>query len=288
MGSQCHLLVDGDDRLLDQAGRWLDELESAWSRFLPGSDISRVNSSGGRPTVVQPETAEAVALAIEAWAVTGGRFDPTTLPALVAAGYDRSFEHAGRFDDRPEAPRPAPGCAAIEIDRDQGTLLLPAGIQLDLGGIGKGRAADLIAERLLVAGARGACVNLGGDVRLAGTPPAGGPWTVGVEHPGTEQVVATFAVESGAVATSTVTHRRWGVDAHHLIDPATGRPSTTDLLAVTVVAGTAAWAEVYAKAALLAGSERASEVVTGAGLTGLMVERDGAVTLLPGAEVFVP
>jgi thiamine biosynthesis lipoprotein len=291
MGSQCHLLVTGDEPLLDQANRWLDDLESAWSRFLPDSDVSRLNAADGRPTGVRPETVDVLTLAIEAWAATGGRFDPTTLPALVAAGYDRSFEHAGDFEAGAAGfePRPAPGCVAIEIDREQCTVRLPAGIKLDLGGIGKGRAADLIADRLIAAGTRGACVNLGGDARLAGTPADGGPWTVGVEHPVTGQLVATLALGDGAVATSTVTHRRWGDDgAHHLIDPTTGRPSTTDLLGVTVVAGTAAWAEVYAKTALLAGSAGAADVVTRAGLTGMTVDRDGVVWTLPGLEVFVP
>ena len=97
----------------------------------------------------------------------------------------------------------------------------------------------------------------------------------------------TLALADGAVATSTTAYRRWGDDAHHLIDPATGRPARTDLLAVTVVAGEAAWAEVIAKAALLAGLDGAPTVIGDLGLTGLLVDVDGNVWTLPGLEELV-
>ena len=296
MGAEAHLRVlgPGATALLARAEARLAELEACWSRFLPGSDLSRVNAAAGQPVTVQPETAELVELALAAWALTDGRFDPTVLPALVAAGYDRSFAvlAARGPAGAPGPAQPAPGCAAVEVRA--GTVHVPPGVQLDLGGIGKGRGADLVAAQLLAQGATGACVNLGGDVRVAGSPPAASPsaevdevgeaWTIAVEHPLEPATIVTLALAGGAVATSTTAYRRWGEDAHHLIDPATGRPARTDLLAVTVVAAEAAWAEVVAKAALLAGFDAAGRVIGDLGLTGLLVDTQGDAWTLPGLE----
>ena len=264
MGAEAHLRVLGPkaDELLACAEHRLADLEAWWSRFVPSSDLSRVNAGAGQAVEVQPETIEVVELAVVAWALTGGRFDPSVLPALVAAGYDRTFTAiaagrpgAGRW---PEAARhPPPGVPRWRCDVDAGTIRVPAGVQLDLGGIGKGHAADIVARELLASGATGACVNLGGDVRVTGSPPDGAAWTIAVQHPLEGASIVTLALADGAVATSTTAYRRWGDDAHHLIDPATGLPARTDLLAVTVVAGEAAWAEVVAKAALLAGLDGA-------------------------------
>jgi thiamine biosynthesis lipoprotein len=310
MGAEAHLRVlgPGATALLARAEARLAELEACWSRFLPGSDLSRVNAAAGQPVTVQPETAELVELALAAWALTDGRFDPTVLPALVAAGYDRSFAllAARGPAGAPGPAQPAPGCAAVEVRAGDRTVHVPPGVQLDLGGIGKGRGADLVAAELLAQGATGACVNLGGDVRVVGSPPAASPsaevdevdevgktgwvdevgqaWTIAVEHPLEPAPIVTLALASGAVATSTTSYRRWGEDAHHLIDPATGRPARTDLLAVTVVAAEAAWAEVVAKAALLAGFDAAGRVIGDLGLTGLLVDTQGDAWTLPGLE----
>lgn len=291
MGAEAHLRVLGSNAsvLLAEAERRLGELEGCWSRFLPGSDLSRANAGDGEAVEVRRETIELVELALAAWALTGGRFDPSVLPALVAAGYDRSFTLlAGRGPVvAPEPGEPAPGCSAVEVAAAARTIRLPAGVQLDLGGIGKGHAADLVASELLANGATGACVNLGGDVRVRGLPPAEGGWTVGVEHPLVPAIVATLALAEGAVATSSTGYRRWGDGAHHLIDPATGHPACTDLQAVTVVAGEAAWAEVVAKAALLAGAAEAPGVISDLGLTGVLVDVEGIVWMLPGLEAYL-
>jgi thiamine biosynthesis lipoprotein len=162
-------------------------------------------------------------------------------------------------------------------------VVLPAGCHLDLGGIGKGRCADLLAAELLAAGALGACVDLGGDVRVAGRTSTGGDdWVVAVDepfHPGEDLALVQLA--DGAVTTSSRAKRRWGsgpTAGHHLIDPATGRPAETDLLAVTVVAASAAWGEVHAKAALVAGARRGRALLEAAGMCGLLVAADGTCT----------
>ena len=91
MGSHAHVLVVGAPDLLAQAVERVADLERRWSRFVPTSDISRMNAAEGETVAVSPETYLLVSRAVEAWRLTDGLFDPTVLPALAAAGYDRSF-----------------------------------------------------------------------------------------------------------------------------------------------------------------------------------------------------
>ncbi|MFI6770717.1 FAD:protein FMN transferase [Streptomyces sp. NPDC050355] len=289
MGSAGHLLVAGGPELLAQAHSRLEELESLWSRFRPDSDLCRLNASPAQWVRLSPPTIAIVRQAVRAWELTGGLFDPTVLPALESAGYTRSFEALPQELLPATAPEPAPGCADVGIRADQ--VRLPPGIRLDLGGIGKGYAADLVAQELLASGAGGACVNLGGDVRVAGSPPAASSWVVAVENetaPGTDLV--WLALAEGAVATSTRLRRRWqrqGREHHHLIDPGSGAPTASDVVSVTVVAGETHWAEVLAKAALIAGLTAGIALLESHAVAGLLVTEDGAAHSVGPWERFV-
>jgi FAD:protein FMN transferase len=164
----------------------------------------------------------------------------------------------------------------VEVDEAAGVIRRPPGLELDLGGSVKGWAADLVVERLE---RHGRCaVDCGGDLRVAAG--RGAPWEVRVRHPLTGRVAHTFRVRAGGVATSGVDARLWERDgggfAHHLIDPATGTPAWTGLIAATALAPTALEAEALAKAALLLGP-----VAGGALLRdrygGVVVHDDGTV-----------
>ena len=254
VGTTCAAAVTSGPR----AGRALaaaqDEVaacEAALSRFDPASDLSRLNAAGGAWTRVDRRLVEALHLALRARADTGGRFDPTVLPALAAAGYDRSFE---QLVARP--PRHAAGWRAgtpIELDDEELRARLEPGAAVDLGGIGKGYAAmrALDAMRDVWPTLPGALVDLGGDLALHGEAPDGGPWRVAVADPRRPGATAgTLLLGSCGVATSGRDVRRFGPDGslHHLIDPATGEPSAPGPLAVTVVAPSAAEAEAHATA----------------------------------------
>jgi thiamine biosynthesis lipoprotein len=293
MGSDAHLvLVGGDPLLLDDARAHLELLEARWSRFRPSSELSRLNASPGRPVTVSLDTFAVISRAVEAWRLTNGRFDPTVLPALRAPGDDRDFAvitHDGPVTTAPRGRMPAPGCAGIALDATVGAVTLPEGVVLDLGGIAKGFAADRVATALLAAGADGACVNLGGDLRVVGRAPEGSSWTIDVDDP-FESGTGTLLLAEGAVATSSRLRRAWrrGEPAHRLIEPATGASARTGLASVTVVAGEAWWAEVLAKAAFVAGPEVGAALVSGAGATGLLVRDDGRVEELLGLDAFRP
>jgi FAD:protein FMN transferase len=298
MGTTAHVLVvaesEADEQhLLDRAQARIDNLEQRWSRFIPTSELSRLNAAGGRLSVVSELTFEAVSRAVDAWFLTEGRFDPTVLPALKAAGYDRTFEAidpAACVEDL--LPPLTPGCAEIRLAPTVNGVTLPKGVELDLGGIGKGYAADLVAEELVRSGAVGALVSIGGDLRCIGTPPWDEGWLVEVDDPFEPDATAQrLVLEAGAVATTTRTKRAWttkhaNTRRHHIIDPRTGLPADTGIAAVTVVSGEAWWAEVYAKAAFLAGPDEALAVLEGAGVTGFVTLDDGTVRHAQSLESF--
>ena len=289
MGSDGHIIVASDQPdLPDLARVRVDDLERRWSRFDPTSDVSELNRHPGHWVDVCPETVELVRRSVEAYRMSGGSFDPTVAGDVIRAGYDRSFPDLA---DRSSGGHSAwtTGCDQIEIaDR---AVRLPTGTGFDPGGIGKGLAADIVVSDLLRAGADGVCVNLGGDLRVAGVTPAGGGWTIAIETPeGGRNPIAVVGLADGAAATSSTLRRRWvadGENRHHLIDPFTGRPSETDLVSATVIASRAWEAEVLATAVLLRGSQRGLAILGGTGAVALTVGRDRRIATSPGFERFV-
>lgn len=288
MGTGAHVIVvGGRPGLAGVARRRVEDLEGRWSRFLPDSEVSELNRRAGDRVQVSAETAELVARAVEGWRLSAGAFDPTLLGAILRAGYDRPF-------DRLERPSPAAvrsdldaGAAGIEVDGD--TVRLPAGTGFDPGGIGKGLAADLVTREIMAAGAEGVCVNLGGDVRVRGAGPEGEAWTVAVDHPWSAAALVHLGLVDGAVATSTTLRRRWEVEGdvrHHLIDPQTGLPSTTEVTLATVVAGEAWAAEVLVKAVLLAGAAHPFDILGGTGAEALVVDEGGRIRASAGLAAY--
>jgi thiamine biosynthesis lipoprotein len=232
---------------------------------------------------VRSDTLGLVMAMIEGWRLTGGRYDPSLLPALVTAGYAASIDDPAAVTVLPAETCSDATVGDIIVDDVAGTVTLPPGLTLDPGGIGKGLAADLVVARLLERGAAGALVGIGGDLAMAGTPPHPGGWLVTVEDPhDAATAIATLAIAAGGVGTSSTMSRRWrhhGRTAHHLIDPATGHPATTDLLAVTAVAGTGWLAEVHATAGLLAGRGQAVAYLEARRLAGVVTTASGATII---------
>lgn len=304
MGTEAHVIVVADADaagLADVAIARLQQLEARWSRFLPSSEISRLNGRRGAAVLVAPETFQLIDYALTAWRMTEGRFDPTILADLRAEGYDRSFELLGR----PEPPSPSVRTRAdqtilrskrrpraappdIHLDRIVGTARLGANTTIDAGGIGKGFAADLVVEELLSRGARGVLVNVGGDLRAAGDPPAESSWIVAIADPlHPSHLIGNVCLSSGAVASSWRTKRTWtGPDGrfhHHLIDPRTGASAATGVAGVTVVAAEGWRAEVLAKAAFLAGPLDGPTLIARSGAAGIVVADGGS--LLPAGNI---
>ena len=248
-------------------------LEATLSRFRPESELSELNRAGRLDA--GPDLLRVTELALEARERTGGRFDPTVHEALVAAGYDRTFEEVGA-GGAVVATRPAARClGAVTVARETGEIALGPGVKLDFGGIGKGYAVDRACELLALFGP--CLVSAGGDLAVHG-----GSWPVGVETPAG---ALTLELTGGAIATSGSDRRRWRTplgDAHHLIDPRTGSPAETDLLRVTVAGRTAVEAEVLAKALFLAGAEEAAVEADELGAPAVLTLLDGTTVLAGG------
>ncbi len=284
MGTVARVVRDADHGV--DVRSVLAEIDRRLSRFHPTSDLSRLNADP-RPSVpASPLLRAAVLAALRAASLSTGLADPTLLEPLRAVGYGESRADVAPVPlvralakappRRRAAPDPQARWRAVEVDESAGVIRRPPGVDLDLGGSAKGWAADLLGSLLE---RHGRCaVDCGGDLRVAA--PHGAPWEVRVRHPLTGATAHTLRLSRGAVATSGIDARLWplqdGGFAHHLIDPSTGTPAWTGVVAATAVARTAVEAEALAKGALLSGPAAGRRLLR-AHHGGVLVHDDGEV-----------
>lgn len=274
MGTSYLLVVrESDEHVLDAAVAAIADLERRWSRFVDDSEISVLNRTPGVPVIVSPDTFRVIRAAIDGAIATDGRFDPTVHDSMRALGYDRSF--ADITAAVPEGcPVPAPGVGGIRLDAALHTITLPPGVGIDLGGIGKGSAADLVSGLVMQAGAAGVAVSIGGDVRVRGESPSGRGWTFTADSGDLDLPT----IDDGGVCTSTTRRRRWATRqgaVHHVLDPRTGAPTDNTVESVTVLAASAQQAEVLTKAAMVAGHD-AEALLASFGVPGIVRHRTAA------------
>jgi len=278
MGTDIEVISGGDveEELLAATVARVTEIfhrhDQRFSRFRDDSELSALNARAGRWSRMSEEFGVLLRFALRGARSTGGLFDPTVLPALVAAGYDRDFDEVHPDEvhpmDGPVAPiHPAGAWGSIQVRGDR--LRLPRGAGLDFGGVAKGWAVDeatRAAEHL-----SWVAINAGGDLRVTGTPPDG-ELLIGVEDPRSPgEEIGRIVLSQGAIATSSVTRRAWGPGLHHLIDPRTSLPADTGVVQATVWAPTCSEAEIRSKWALLAGPSVIDRFPT------MMVLDDGSV-----------
>jgi len=249
-GAACELIaVDGTVGDLGSVQEEVHAFERRLTRFDPASELSALNAAGGGWFDASALLRALLVAALDVCELTGGLVNAAVHDPVVRAGYDMSFPFVDRRAraavvavgpmQGPDAPV-APLAAVLEI-APQSVRVAP-GWRIDLGGVGKGWLADRLADRF-----DNAVVNLGGDLFARGGGADGSGWAVGL----CDGAVAT--VRDAGIATSGIAHRRW-VGGHHLIDPRTGRPASTDVAAVSVVTATALQAEALAKACAIQGS----------------------------------
>jgi thiamine biosynthesis lipoprotein len=243
----------------------LHGLDLAASRFRADSDLSRANAAAGCSVRVGRVLRDALTVALDMAAATGGLVDPTLGDVLAAAGYDRTFRLVpdGHGSLQPLTPaRPTWADVVLYPDEHGAWLTVPRGCSLDLGATAKAWLADRVAAAGTAAassdparGPVGVLVDLGGDVSVAGPPPRHG-WLVGLPHPDEGQ--AMVSIQSGGLATSAQDERAWrSADgpAHHIVDPRTGLPARTPWRCVTVHAATATEANAASTAAMVLGED---------------------------------
>lgn len=270
----------------DRVQDLLADYDRRLSRFKPDSELVALNADPRTTVPASGLLRDAVRVAVETAARTHGLIDPTVLDELEAAGYTESWDPDRRIEltdalrisrapRRPAAPAGTRRWADVVVDDAAGTITRPPGVRLDTGGTGKGHAADLAAALLEPYDAW--AVDCGGDLRLGGR--AGLVRDVEIEHPFTGETCEVVRVRDGAVATSGLRSRIWrtagGDVAHHLLDPSTGAPAFTGLVAASAIAPTAALAEALAKTALLCGPDRARTILGRHG--GIAVTDDGTL-----------
>jgi thiamine biosynthesis lipoprotein len=251
-----------------RAQQYIEASERRFTRFSEDSELSHLNRSAGTWFHASADMTFVVSLAKQYVEQTGGLFNPSILPDLERAGYDRSMDLIRAHD----ALLPSVSFAqssqlfpldGLLIDPDENLIFLPHGMRLDLGGIAKGWIAEQAA--LILANYSQAClVDAGGDMFMIGLPEGEISWQIDLEDPlNANRSLTSLNVPPGALTTSSIVKRKWmqgETSRHHLIDPRTGEPAETDWLSVTVVAPHADMAEVFAKALLVAGPQEAERI----------------------------
>lgn len=287
MGSPLRLTVTGGSAR-DGQRAWLAargemaHAEADLSRFRAGSALSRANQLAGSPAwfPAASRLRQMLTLSRRAMGATNGRFDPRVIHALEAIG------EAGGV----RLPASATATAGAWLERDGRAARFRMAAAADSGGIGKGLGLrwSLAAARSAAPAVRGLLLDAGGDIVTWGRGPEHRGWSVGIEDPASrEELMATIRVTGGAVATSSIGRRTWlrdGRRVHHLIDPRTGEPAATGLVAVTIAMPDPAWAEVWTKALFLAGREAIGPEARARGFAAWWVEDDGSLHMTPAAR----
>jgi thiamine biosynthesis lipoprotein len=294
-GATCAALVSGDG-VLGSPLAAVEEVQARllaghrrFSRFEPTSELSRLNADPGKAVPVSVEMARFVSAAIGAARGSAGLVDATLLPQLVHAGYERdlstpvplAFALPRAPVRRPAGAHPAARWQEVEVDHWARVVRRPPGLMLDSGGIVKGLLADLLGSAL--ATHTSFAIDCAGDLRIGGTARLARP--VHVASPFEDRILHTFHVREGGIATSGIGRRSWldadGAPAHHLLDPASGRPAFTGIVQATALAPSALEAEMRAKAALLVGPDCARRWLP---YGGLVVRDDGTYSVLQSTQ----
>ena len=283
MGTEVRLLVGpGAEPAADAAARvraWLGDFDRRLSRFSPSSELSLMNADARETVPASALLRAAVGAGLWAARTTAGLVDPTLTSELEAAGYRDSRDGVAPASLREAllaAPPRRPAAARGGWERFEvlpHAVRRPPGLRFDSGGTGKGLAADAAAR--LLDGHAQFLVDCGGDIRARGS------FAVQVEDPFSRRRPFSIRLGSGAIATSGIDRRIWrhgGGFAHHLLDPSTGEPAWTGLVAATALAPTALEADTLAKAALLSGPARARQLLARGG--GRLVHDDGRSELV--------
>lgn len=260
MAGPCEILLDLADgtqaRLLGEAAvAETRRIETKFSRYRDDNLLHRINHGDGTPLAVDEETAGLLDFAALCHDLSGGRFD-------VTSGILRRlwrFDGSDRVPTRKQVKQLLPLIGWDKVGWSERHLTLPAGMEIDLGGLGKEYAVDKVTSLLAERTTAAVLVNFGGDLRAHGRRRDGAPWRVGVERPGCDEAAALqLELTGGALATSGDANRfllRDGVRYGHILNPRTGWPVRQAPRSVTVLAESCLQAGLLATLAMLKGKE---------------------------------
>lgn len=263
----------------------LEELLSTW---IPTSELTHVNMAAGREAVkVSPETMTVLKQSLEIAKLTEGGFNIAVGPAVDVWGMSDS----ARIPDEVElrALQPLADLSHVHLDEASSTVFLDLpGMRLDVGGIGKGFAADLAVKVLQDAGATAGVVALSGDIRTFGSLPDGARFPFGIRHPRKEGAVLAFIeLRDEAISTAGDYERffeRNGVRYHHILDPRTLQPAR-GCQSVTVIAKEGVTADGLDTGIFVMGPKRGMELVERLpDVEAIIVDQEGTVWISSGLK----
>jgi len=259
MGSPCELLCESSDKAVaEKVGRAVaDEawrIEDKFSRYLPGNIIDRINSSQGDDVPVDEETARLIDFSVTLYELSDGRFDITS----------GTLRRVWTFDGSDNIPSRVDVAAVLElvgwdkVEWNGSSLSMPAGMEIDLGGVGKEYAVDKAAAIAREHTDASCLVNFGGDLAVSHAPVKRKAWHVGIESLSRSSKAAETVIRlaAGALATSGDARRflmRDGVRYPHILDPNTGWPVIGAPASITVAADTCVQAGMLSTLAMLKG-----------------------------------
>ena len=271
---------------LEECGRY----ERLLSRTVEGSDVWRINHSGGKPVEVSDDTVILLQTARRVSAYSDGAFDVTIAP--VSTMWDFTSGAAVV----PDADAIAEAAALVDytrMDIDGNTVTLPENMMIDLGGIAKGYIADEVKLYLMERGVKSAVLSFGGNIVTIGLKPDGSPWKVGIQDidkPTGEYMLVSLNF-GGSTVTSGIYERGFeadGVYYHHILDPSTGWPVQNELASVTIFSDSSMWGDALATAAFSLGTEAGAKLIEGIdGVEAVFIARDRSVSATSGADQYL-
>ncbi len=278
----------GAEGAAEEALALCHEYERLLSKTFEGSDVWRINHAGGEPVEVSEATAEVLALALRISALSDGAFDITIAPAVAL------WDFTGARNALPDARALEEAVARVDYRKlmlEGNLVALPAGMQIDLGGIAKGYIADRVADHLRARGVKSGLINLGGNVIALGTKPEG-RWKIGIQDPaGGPMYKVAVSAEDISVVTSGTYERGFDLDGvryHHILDTATGYPVQNGLSSATVIAAESALADALSTAIFSLGIERGAALIEGyPGAEAIFITDAGEVILTSGAGALI-
>lgn len=267
---------------LEAAEEEIKALEKLFSATDADSELYAANHSGGKSVTVSEDTAALLARALELCGETDGALDVTIYPVIKAWGFTTDSYQVPAEDELTELVKQVD---FTRVQLDGTALTVPEGMELVLGAVAKGYAADRAAALLEARGVAAAKLELGGNIHLVGTKPNGTPWQVAVRDPSGEGYMGLIQTDGGAVVTSGGYERYFeqdGITYWHILDPATGRPAHSGLVSVTIVTPSGTLADALSTALFVMGREKAEAFWrTRQDFDFILIGEDGTVTVTP-------
>lgn len=274
---------NGDQAVLEAQAK-VEELEKLWSTTDEESEVYALNHGGGRPVSVGSDTAGLLRFALQMAQETDGALEPTIYPVLLSWGFTTG-ENRIPSEEELELLLQKVGYDKVRLNGKE--VMLPEGMQLDFGAVGKGYTGDILVELLKEQGINSALLDLGGNIQVIGTKPDGSPWRVGLRDPFGEGYLGMLEIQDLAVVTSGNYERYFvgedGKTYGHIMDPKTGYPAESGLASVTIVAEEGKLCDALSTALFVMGREKAAAYWRGhPDFDMILITQEGEISLTEG------